>query len=393
MSLSGFSQYTASRREQGLLRELRTEYGYGDRSGLHFCSNDYLGLSQHPDVIAAFQRGLSEYGCGSGGSPLICGHTSVHEELSERLADWMQRDRVLLFNSGYAANSGVLQALSSTSSTLLFDKLNHASLYDGAQSSASTLLRFRHNDMNMLAKQLTQLTPEQDALVVSEGVFSMDGDQIALPECLHTLKEHRRQSDRESWLWIDDAHGVGVTGARRAGIAGMASQQDIAIVSGTFGKAFGLSGAYVACSSELEDYFIQCSRHYIYSTAFSAAQACAILQALSIIQQDDELQQKLEFNIKLFRELASQRELSLLPSHTAIQPLLIGSSQKAVAYSEALKKQGVYCSAIRPPTVPPKQSRLRFTLSAAHSESDIEYLFTQLDRIHEQHPEFLQNDA
>lgn len=393
MALGDFSSYLQTRREQGLLRQLKADYGFGTRSGLHFCSNDYLGLSQHPEVIAAYQRGLADYGCGSGGSPLICGHTHVHQELSERLADWMQRDQVLLFNSGYAANKGILQALSSESSSLIFDKLNHASLYDGAQGSDSPLIRFRHNDMSMLGRKLSQLPPDQDALIVSEGVFSMDGDQVPLPACLQVLAEYRKQSQGEAWLWVDDAHGLGVTGEQQAGVASMASQQELPIISATFGKAFGLGGALVACSTELAEYFIQKSRHYIYSTAFSAAQACAILSALSIIQRDMALQQKLKSNIRLFRRLASQRSLQLLPSDSAIQPLLMLSSEQAVAYSSALQKQGVYCSAIRPPTVPANQSRLRFTLSAAHSEPDIEQLFVHLDRIHEQHPEFVRHES
>lgn len=393
MALGDFSSYMQNRREQGLLRQLKSEYGFGTRSGLHFCSNDYLGLSQHPEVIAAYQQGLAKYGCGSGGSPLICGHTYVHQELSEQLADWMQRDQVLLFNSGYAANKGILQALSSESTSLLFDKLNHASLYDGAQGSASRLIRFRHNDMSMLGNKLNQLSTNQDALVVSEGVFSMDGDQIPLSNCLQTLAEHRQRSQRETWLWVDDAHGIGVTGKQQAGVAAMASQQELPIISATFGKAFGLGGAFVACSTELAEYLIQRSRHYIYSTAFSAAQAGAILKALSIIQGDSELQQKLQTNIQLFRKLASQRALQLLPSKSAIQPLMMISSEQAVAYSEALQQRGVYCTAIRPPTVPANQSRLRFTLSANHSESDIQQLFTHLDCIHEQQPEFFQHEA
>lgn len=370
MRLDNLASYRESRQAEGLWRQLQTR----DSGALLFCSNDYLGLSQHPRVLAAFKRGLDTYGAGSGGSPLVCGYEKPHAELCEVLADWLGRDRVLLFNSGYAANHGILQTLSDPGTSLIFDKLNHASLYDGAKASQSPLLRFPHNDLKRLKRNLDTLPPGQDALVVSEGVFSMDGDTAPLEGYLDTLAS----SDRTTWLWLDDAHGLGVSGAEQAGVCAQATQQQLPIVSATFGKAFGLGGAFVAGSSDFIDALTQRARHFIYSTAFSAAQACAALAALQIIRDDNTLQQRLQSNIRYFRQAASSRGIET-GSHSPIQPVIVGSNERALKLSDALAAEGISCKAIRPPTVPPNTARLRFTLSARHSEQDIDRVFKVLD--------------
>lgn len=370
MRLGDFASYRQTRQAEGLWRQLQTR----NPDDLLFCSNDYLGLSQHPTVIAAFKQGLDTYGAGSGGSPLVCGYEKPHAELCEALADWLGRDRVLLFNSGYAANHGILQTLSDPGTSLIFDKLNHASLYDGAKASQSPLLRFPHNDLKRLQRHLHQLPPGQDALVVSEGVFSMDGDTAPLQGYLETLSS----SDRNSWLWLDDAHGLGISGPEQAGVCGQATQQQLPIVSATFGKAFGLGGAFVAGSSDFIDALTQRARHFIYSTAFSAAQACAILAALQIIRSDHALRQRLQSNIDYFRQKASSRGIET-GSHSPIQPVIVGSNERALKLSTALAEQGISCKAIRPPTVPPNTARLRFTLSARHGEQDIDRVFQVLD--------------
>lgn len=370
MRLGELESFREARQAEGLWRSLQPR----DPARLLFCSNDYLGLSQHPMVIDAFKRGLDRYGSGSGGSPLVCGYQKPHAELCEALADWLGRDRVLLFNSGYAANYGVLQTLSDPATTLIFDKLNHASLYDGARGSQSPLLRFPHNNVKRLQQQLANLPVDQDALVVSEGIFSMDGDAAPLQAYIDTLNA----TNNNAWLWLDDAHGLGVTGPDQAGVCGLADQQQLPVVSATFGKAFGLGGAFVAGSSEFIEVLTQRARHFIYSTAFSAAQACAALAALRLIRGGEDLQERLHANINYFRQAAATRGIDT-GSRSPIQPLITDSSARALQLSTALAEQGISCVAIRPPTVPAGSARLRFTISALHSYSDIDRVFDVLD--------------
>ncbi len=371
----------AERRRQGLYRRCRTIHSVegvrviaeGD-SRLNFCSNDYLGLSQHPSVRKAFQQAAADYPTGSGSAHLICGHSKVHQALEEALAAFTGRDRALLFSTGYMANIGVVSALCEAGDLVLQDRLNHASLLDGALLSKARLQRFHHLDTDHLAARLSKV--DADKMIVTDGVFSMDGDLAPLPEISALARKH------SAWLMVDDAHGMAVLGERGGGTLehfGL-SQQDVPILMGTLGKGFGAFGAFVAGSEALIDYLIQFARSYIYTTAMPAAVCAATLASLDIVQGERgrELRHKLQRNIRYFKTSAQQLNLPLLPSDSAIQPVLIGQSEQAVNISQRLWEQGFWVSAIRPPTVPKGQARLRITLSSLHQIDQIDALLEGL---------------
>ncbi|WP_194755611.1 aminotransferase class I/II-fold pyridoxal phosphate-dependent enzyme [Aliidiomarina indica] len=341
-----------------------------------FANNDYLALRSHPQVLEAFREGLIEWGAGSGASPLVSGYSSAHHKLSEALGDWLGYPRVLLFSSGYAANQGTLHALQTLGGVPVLDRLSHASLYDGAKGSS--IRRFHHNDVVHASKQvsaLKQAQPEATPVIVSEGVFSMDGDLAPVSELSALARA------QNGLFFLDDAHGLGVRGMHGRGAMDMHDAKSVDILTGTFGKAFGLGGAFVASDQQISDFLVQKCRHLIYSTAFSGAQAHAIHASLQIIQSEPERRGMLARNIARFQDFAAQLNLRMLPSDTPIQPLLVGSASAALALARALKEHHIRCIAIRAPTVPKGTERLRFTLSAGHSESDIDELFTALVRI------------
>ncbi|WP_128603074.1 8-amino-7-oxononanoate synthase [Pantoea wallisii] len=336
----------------------------------HFSSNDYLGLSQHPAVIAAWQQGAAESGAGAGASGHVTGYSRHHAQLEEQLADWLGYSRALLFISGFAANQAVIHLLAEKNDRIIADKLAHASLLDAASHSPATLRRFAHNQPASLAKLLA--TPcDGGTLVVTEGVFSMDGDSAPLAAI---AAETQRTG---SWLLVDDAHGIGVTGA---GGRGSCWQQQVKpeLLIVTFGKGFGVSGAALLCDAATADYVEQFSRHLIYSTAMPPAQCCALLAALQQIRQGDERRERLQANIAQFRAGAATLPWQLLASGSAIQPLIIGENHAALTLSQQLAQAGCWVSAIRPPTVPPGTARLRITLTAAHQPDDIDYLLEAL---------------
>jgi len=336
----------------------------------HFSSNDYLGLSQHPAVIAAWQQGAAESGAGAGASGHVTGYSRHHAQLEEQLADWLGYSRALLFISGFAANQAVIHLLAEKNDRIIADKLAHASLLDAASHSPATLRRFAHNQPANLAKLLA--TPcDGGTLVVTEGVFSMDGDSAPLAAI---AAETQRTG---SWLLVDDAHGIGVTGA---GGRGSCWQQQVKpeLLIVTFGKGFGVSGAALLCDAATADYVEQFSRHLIYSTAMPPAQCCALLAALQQIRQGDERRERLQANIAQFRAGAATLPWQLLASGSAIQPLIIGENHAALTLSQQLAQAGCWVSAIRPPTVPPGTARLRITLTAAHQPDDIDYLLEAL---------------
>ncbi len=333
---------------------------------LNFSGNDYLGLSQHPAVIRAWQQGAEKYGVGSGGSGHVTGHTRAHQVLEESLAHWLGYSRALLFISGYAANQAVLAALLDKSDHILADRLSHASLLEAASLSPAQLRRFAHNDVGMLAN-LLEKTQAGQTLVISEGVFSMDGDMAPLLQ-LHTLTQQHG-----AWLLVDDAHGIGVIGEQGRGSCWQQSvQPEILII--TFGKSFGVSGAAVLCSDDVAEYLIQFARHLIYSTAMPPAQACAISASLREIQEGDELRQRLQQNMLCFQSSISKQWLGVMPSKTPIQPLIVGENQRALNLSASLRRAGIWGTAIRPPTVPEGSARLRMTITASHQSEDIERL-------------------
>jgi len=343
----------------------------GDRRYLNFSANDYLGLSRDPQVIAAWRQGAERYGVGAGGSGHVTGYSAPHQAFEQQLADWLGYPRALLFISGFAANQAIIAAMLQKNDRIFADRLAHASLLEAASLSPASLRRFAHNQPEALAKLLASSADGGETLVVTEGVFSMDGDSAPLGELHELAVKHN------SWLMVDDAHGIGVTGEQGRGSCWQQKvRPELLIV--TFGKAFGLSGAAVLCSEETADYLLQFARHLIYSTAMPPAQAWALQAALQAVQQGDELRARLQNNIGLFRQGAAASGLALLPSTTAIQPLLAGEEQTALRLADTLREKGCWVTAIRPPTVPQGTARLRITLSAAHREEDIQQLLEAL---------------
>ncbi|YCI80547.1 8-amino-7-oxononanoate synthase [Enterobacteriaceae bacterium] len=365
------------RRQHGLLRtRTASQQGSGrwrvqdGRRWRNFASNDYLGLSQHPAAIAAWQQGAARYGVGSGASGHVTGYSEAHAGLEQALADWLGYPRALLFISGFAANQAVIAALAHKHDRIVADRLSHASLLEAAHLSPATLTRFRHNDPEALRAALSTPCAGQQ-LAITEGVFSMDGDSAPLAD----LAEVSRAA--QAWLMVDDAHGIGVVGEGGRGSCHAAGIQPELLVV-TFGKGFGISGAAVLCSESVARYLEQFARHLIYSTAMPPAQAVALQAALTCIQQGDALRDRLQRHIQRFRDGARQLPWQLSASHTAIQPLIVGDNQAALSLSAALSARGIWCSAIRPPTVPPGTARLRITLTAAHEDEDIDALLEAL---------------
>jgi 8-amino-7-oxononanoate synthase len=359
-------------------RHLRRTRRVGLRAGLiNFCSNDYLGLSAHPEVVRAFQEAAAKYGVGSGASHLVTGHGPEHEALEQALAAFTGREKALVYSTGYMANMGVIGALADQTATIVADKLNHASLIDGARLTRAHSLRYRHGDSKHARELLAALDESIDTrLLVTDGVFSMDGDLAPLPELARAAREN------DAWLIVDDAHGLGVVGATGRGVCehfGL-SADDVPVLVGTFGKAFGTFGAFVAGDADLIDILIQKSRTYIYTTALPPAVAAATRAALEVSQRESWRREKVLALAQRFR-----RGLDLEPREpqpgTTIVPVVLGEAQRAVAVSEALEAQGFLVSAIRPPTVPAGTARLRVTLSAAHEESQVDALIAALGRV------------
>jgi len=321
-------------------------------------------------VIAGWQQGAALAGAGAGASGHVTGYHRQHADLEAQLADWLGYDCALLFISGFAANQAVIHLLGEKNDRILADKLSHASLLDAASHSPAQLRRFSHNAPESLAARLA-LPCEGETLVVTEGIFSMDGDSAPLA----ALAQQTRQA--EGWLLVDDAHGIGVVGEQGRGSCWLQGVKPELLVV-TFGKAFGVSGAALLCDAETADYFLQFSRHLIYSTAMPAAQAVALQAALQVIQQGDALRQQLQQNIRHFRRGAASLPWQLMNSESAIQPLLVGENSDAMTLSQRLAEAGCWVSAIRPPTVPPGTARLRITLTAAHRPDDIDRLLEVL---------------
>lgn len=380
---AGLDQRMIVRRQQGLIRQRLQRQGpcetlqtLNGRRLVSFCSNDYLGLSNHPEVVAAFRAAAAEYGVGSGASHMVTGHCQVHEQLEEELAAFTGRDRALLFSTGYMANIGVINALTDTGSLVLQDELNHASLLDGGWLSKARSLRYRHADLQQL--ELALSTNSSPCLIVSDGVFSMDGDVAPLSGMIRLANRYG------AGLMIDDAHGIGCLGADGRGVIALdqaesvISQQDLPVLVGTFGKAFGTAGAFVAGDNELMEYIGQFARTYVFTTAMPPAVAAATRVSLRLIQEEDWRRQRLQRLISVFRTQARLAGLELLPSQSAVQAVVIGDVDCTVQASQFLSARGLQVSAIRPPTVPAGTSRLRITLSAAHSDEQLEQLLAAL---------------
>ena len=347
----------------------------GGRSLHNFCSNDYLGLASHDHIAQAFKQGVDAYGIGSGASHLISGHSKAHSDLEEQLAEFTQRPRALVFSSGYMANIGVIAALTGRGDLVLEDYLNHASLLDGGLLSRAKFQRFKHRDTGDLEDRLGRADHARK-VVVTDGVFSMDGDTAPL-EKIATVSERNN-----AWLMVDDAHGFGVLGESGAGLIEQdkLSVDQVPILMGTFGKAFGTYGAFVAGSQALIETLIQFSRSYIYTTAPPPAIAVATSASLKLVQSEQWRRDKLKKLIFRFRQGAAQIGLKLMESTTPIQPVRLESDQRVLQISKQLLDSGFMVGAIRPPTVPAGTGRLRITLSASHSEQQIDALLDALDQ-------------
>jgi len=341
-----------------------------------FCSNDYLGLANHPEVVEAWCAGARTWGVGGGASHLVVGHSAPHHAVEEALAELTGRPRALLFSTGYMANMGAITALVGQGDTVLQDRLNHASLLDGGLLSKARFNRYLHNDAASLASRLARATG--NTLVVTDGVFSMDGDLADLP----ALAEAARA--RDAWLMVDDAHGFGTLGEQGGGIVehfGLGID-DVPVLVGTLGKACGTAGAFVAGSEVLIESLIQFARPYIYTTSQPPGLACATLKSLELLRRERWRREHLDGLIAQFREGARRIGLRLMDSPTAIQPILVGDSAQALQLSQRLRERGLLVTAIRPPTVAAGSARLRVTLSAAHSAAQVQLLLNALDECH-----------
>jgi 8-amino-7-oxononanoate synthase len=332
----------------------------------NFCSNDYLGIANHPDIKKALIAAAEKWGVGSGASHLVTGHTREHDALEQELAAFTARESALLFSTGWMANTGAISALMKKGDLVLEDKLNHASLIDGGLQSNADFKRYLHHDLHSLKKNLAASTA-QKKLVVTDSVFSMDGDIAPLNDISALCAQY------DAWLMVDDAHGFGVLGQRGEGAVAAAklNADHVPILMCTLGKAIGTAGAFIAGSKELIDYLVQSARPFIYSTAMPAAVAAATRQALLVVQKENWRRTHLHNLIALFRATAQRYQLPLMASPTAIQPIVLGSNARALQASEALSQRGFLVSAIRPPTVPKGSARLRVTLSAAHDENTV----------------------
>ncbi len=371
-----------TRKAQGLLRSRRTlatpqspHITVDGKPYLAFCSNDYLGLANHPQLVAALQQGTQQWGVGAGAAHLVSGHFEPHHQLEQQLAAFVGKPAALLFSTGYMANLGVVQALVGKGDTVFADKLNHASLNDAMLLSRAEMKRFRHGDMAQLESYLEQAASGRK-FVITDAVFSMDGDMAPLRELLALCERH------DAWLYVDDAHGFGVLGENgRGSLAHFGIASPRIIYMATLGKAAGVSGAFVAAEQVVIDTLVNHAHSYVYTTASPPALSAVLSQSLELIAQGNMLRDHLHQLVVRLRKGLSDLPWQLMPSETAIQPLLIGDNLQVLKLSEGLRERGIWVAAIRPPTVPPGTARLRITLSAAHSAEDVDRLIGALHEL------------
>lgn len=339
---------------------------------LAFSNNDYLGLANHPALIAAAHDGLARFGVGAASSALISGHSSVCEELEVALAAFVGMPRALHFSNGYMANMGIIPALVGPGDLVLSDRLNHACLIDGARLSGAEFRVYPHNDVARVEQQLAKSTSARK-LIVTDGVFSMDGDIAPLPALLALCEKY------DAWLLVDDAHGFGVLGPQgRGSLAHFGLASPRVLYMGTLGKAAGVSGAFVAGDATLIEWLLQRARTYVFTTASPPMLACALLATLNLLETEDWRQQHLRQLAKQLRDGVADLPWSLLPSDSAIQALVVGDNQLALDVMAALFEQNIWVPAIRPPTVPKGTARLRISLSAAHTIEQVDQLIAAL---------------
>ena len=349
-----------------------------NNSYLNFSSNDYLGLNHHPKINQALQAGAERFGTCASGSSLITGYSYAHQALENDICDWLNKAKCLLFASGFSANNALMHALGHKSCELYLDKLSHASLIDGALSSDAKVKRFLHNDTEQLQSFLRQgqakandVGKELNQVIVSEGVFSMDGDQADVTNLAKIAQQHK------ALLYLDDAHSIGVVGDKGQGSSSIAVPD---IVMATFGKSIATSGAFVACDELLADYLVNFSRHYIYSTAISPALAWATKKSIEIIQTEHWRREKI---VELSQLLASKlsHKVQLINNASSIHAIVIGDEVATLDVCQKLRDKGIWLSAIRPPTVPKNSSRLRVTVTSSHEVKDINYLANCINEV------------
>ena len=369
-------------RERSLLRIRRSvesacapELAVEGRTVLAFASNDYLGLAADPALIEAAREGARRYGVGAGASHLISGHYTPHQELEERLAAFVGMERALYFSTGFMANLGVVTSLAGQNDAVFSDQLNHASLIDGIRLSGAEKHIYPHRDLAALEAQLSACS-EASKLVVSDAVFGMDGDLAPLPELLELCERH------DALLLVDDAHGFGVQGPQgRGSLAKFGISSPRVVYIGTLGKAAGVSGAFAAGSGELIEWLLQSARTYIFTTGAPPLLALALLASVDQIERGDRRRAHLAQLIAQLRTGLRLKRWRLSDSTTAIQPLIIGENSEALRIGAQLYESGLWIPVIRPPTVPEGTSRLRISLSAAHTPEQVERLVTALNEL------------
>ncbi len=376
----------SARASAGLARRRRTvdspqgaRLAVDGREVLHFGSNDYLGLAADPRLIAAAERGAARFGVGAGASHLISGHFSAHEALERELADWVApcaAARALLFSTGYLANLAIVSALCGRGDAVFGDRLNHACLNDAALLSRAQFIRYRHGDLAELSRSLAGSRAKRK-LISTDAVFSMDGDIAPLPRLLELSDMH------DAWLVVDDAHGFAVTGDGHGTLSHFGLRSERIVYMGTLGKAAGVAGAFVAAHPAVIETLLQTARSYIFTTASPPLLACALQESLAIIRGEPERRERLLALIDRFRAGAARLPWRVLPSETPIQPLIVGENAEALRVSEALWQRGFWVPAIRPPTVPRGSARLRITLTAAHTEANVDALLAVLSEVGE----------
>ncbi|MGI3035768.1 8-amino-7-oxononanoate synthase [Vibrio diabolicus] len=360
----------ADRKAQGLNRSMNVVFAgnqsvleHEGRRYINFSSNDYLGLANDQALVRAWQQGLSVYGSGSGASPMVTGFSAAHSNLEAALTEWLGYERAVLFGSGFSANQALLFTLLEKSDVLIQDRLNHASLMEAGALSPAKMKRFKHNDIEHLKSLINS---EDNHLVVTEGVFSMDGDCAPLADIAEVVSSH------DAWFAVDDAHGIGVLGQSGGGSCELAAvKPEILIV--TFGKAFGMSGAAILCDHATGDFLTQFARHHVYSTAMPPAQAYALTHAVSMVQEQPWRREKLTELSEVYRDSLSDVE-GFVDTQTSIKPFVIGESDLALRVAGACRQNGIWVTAIRPPTVPKGTSRLRITLTANHTNEQVKTL-------------------
>ena len=360
-------------KESGLYRRLRAVESAQDaaiilegQEVLLFSSNNYLGLANHPALKQAAREATQQYGCGSGASRLISGSMAVHHELEQRLATLKKTEATLVFPTGYHANIGVLSALMGAGDTILSDGLNHASIIDGCRLSQAAVRVYRHADSAHLAELLQACPPTGQRLIVTDSVFSMDGDLAPLAEIVGLARQY------DAWVMVDEAHATGVFGPHGGGLVeelGLAGQVDIRM--GTLGKALGCVGAFVAGSHELIDWLVNRARSFIYTTAIPPAMAAAVLAALDIVEQEPERRQQLWDNTRFLSDGLRSLGYTLGATRSQILPVIIGEARETMVVAQAILQRGVFAHGIRPPTVPAGSSRIRVTPMATHTQDQL----------------------